>query len=402
MKIVQINAVCGKGSTGKISVAISELLTNNGIENYILYSLGESDYPLAIKCASKFDVKINALRSRIFGNLGFYGKSITNNIVKCLEDIKPNIVHLHNIHSHNVHLEILFNYFKKNKIKVYWTFHDCWAITGYCMHFDMIGCKKWKTVCHNCPQSKDFSWFIDKSKHLYEKKKGLFSGLDLTIITPSKWMANKVKQSYLKNYPIEIINNGIDLSIFKPTPSDFKEKYKIEDKKIILGVAFGWGYKKGLDVFIDLSKRLSDKYKIVLVGTNENVDKVLSHNILSIHKTENQKQLAEIYSSADVFVNATREDTFPTVNIEALACGTPVVTFNTGGSPEILDESCGIVVDKNDVCALEKAIVRVVEENPFISDDCENRAKKFSKEESYNKYLNKYFSDCLLEKVCNE
>ncbi len=390
MKVVQINAVCGKGSTGKIAVAISELLSKNGIENYIMYALGTSDYPLAINYASKFDLKINALKSRIFGNLGFCGKKVTNKIIKNLEDIKPDIVHLHNIHSHNVHLGILFDYLKRNKIKVYWTFHDCWAITGYCMHFDMVGCEKWKTSCHNCSQRKDFSWFIDKSRHLFEKKKELFNGLDLTIITPSKWLANKVKQSYLKNYPIEVINNGIDLSVFKPTNGNFKERYKIEGKTVILGVAFGWGYKKGLDVFIELSKRLNEKYKIVLVGTNEQVEKTLPDNILSIRRTQNQKQLAEIYSSADVFVNPTREDTFPTVNIEALACGTPVVTFNTGGSPEILDESCGIVVEKDDVYALEKAIVRIVEEKPFLFENCLNRAKNFNSSEKFLDYVKLY------------
>lgn len=390
MKVVQINAVCGKGSTGKIAVAISELLSKNGIENYIMYALGTSDYPLAIKYASKFDLKINALKSRIFGNLGFCGKNVTNKIIKNLEDIKPDIVHLHNIHSHNVHLEMLFDYFKKTKIKVYWTFHDCWAITGYCMYFDMVGCEKWKTSCRNCSQRKVFSWFTDKSKRLFERKKELFSGLDLTIITPSKWLASIVKQSFLKDYEIIVINNGIDLSVFKPTDSDFKKSNNIEDRFVILGVAHDWEKRKGLDVFIELSKRLSEDYKIVLVGTNEGIDKILPNNILSIHKTQNQKELAEIYSSADVFVNPTREENFPTVNIEALACGTPVVTFNTGGSPEILDESCGIVVEKDDVYALEKAIVRVVEEKPFLSESCINRAKSFTSSERFLDYVKLY------------
>ena len=390
MKVVQINAVCGKGSTGKIAVAISELLTKNGIENYIMYSLGTSDYPLAIKYASKFDIKINALKSRIFGNLGFCGKRVTNNIIRNLKVIKPDIVHLHNIHSHNVHLGLLFDYFKKNKIKVYWTFHDCWAITSYCMYFDMVACEKWKTSCHNCSQRKNFSWFIDRSKNLFQRKKELFNGLDLTIITPSNWLATLVKQSFLREYEVIVINNGIDLSIFEPTPSDFKKSNNIEDKFIILGVAFDWGKRKGLDVFIELSKRLSEDYKIVLVGTNENVDKILPNNILSIHKTQNQKQLAEIYSSADVFVNPTREENFPTVNIEALACGTPVVTFDTGGSSEILDETCGIVVDKNDVCALEEAIVRVVKEKPFLSERCLNRAKMFKSSDRFLDYVELY------------
>lgn len=390
MKIVQINSICGKGSTGKICVAVSELLNEKGIENYILYSNGDSSYSQGIKYQGSFYTKIQALKSRIFGNFGFNSHVSTKRLIKKLEQINPDIVHLHNIHSHDCNLDLLFKYLKKKNKKLFWTFHDCWAFTGYCPHFDMIGCDKWQSECGKCPQKRYYSWFFDKSKKLFDKKKKLFSGLDLSIVTPSKWLGGLVKQSFLKDYPVKVINNGIDLNIFKPTESNFKEKYNIKDKFILLGVAFGWGVRKGLDVFIELSKRLDERFQIVLVGTDDSVDKQLPKNIISIHRTQNQTELAEIYTSADLFVNTTREENYPTVNMESIACGTPVITFNTGGSPEIIDESCGIVVDKNDIDRLETEIKRLYNERPFSKEDCLNKAKEFNKDDKFKEYLDLY------------
>lgn len=390
MKIVQINATCGVGSTGKICVAISQTLSDKNVENYVLYSLGNSEYPLGVKYTDKKYIKLQSLKSRVFGNYGFNSKNATKRILAELERINPDIVHLHNIHSHDCNLEMLFKYFKANRIKLFWTFHDCWAFTGYCPHFDMVGCNKWETGCFECPQRKGYSWFFDKSKKLYEKKKELFTGLDLTIITPSKWLAGLVKKSYLKNYVVKVISNGIDLDVFKPTESNFREKNNLRDKHIVLGVAFGWGAKKGLDCFVELSKRLPENYQIVLVGTNDGVDKRLPSNIISIHRTQNQKELAEIYTAADVFVNCTREETYPTVNMESLACGTPVLTFKTGGSPEMIDETCGCVVEKNDVDALVRETLRICEEMPFSKQACLERAKTFSANERFIEYVELY------------
>ena len=390
MKIVQINALCGKGSTGKICVDISKLLTEKGIENYILYSLGKSDYPLGIKFTNEKYLKIQALKSRIFGNYGFNSQYATKKLIKELKKINPDIVHLHNIHSNDVSLEMLFGYLRENQIKVYWTFHDCWAITGYCTHFDMIGCGKWKTGCHSCQLSKEYSWFFDRSKKQYERKKAIFRDIDLTVITPSKWLAGVVKESFLKDFDVKVINNGINLDIFKPTESNFREKYNLQDKKIVLGVAFGWGPKKGLDAFVELSKRLPKNYQIVLVGTDSNVDKQLPSNIISIHRTNNQKELAEIYSASDVFANPTREETYPTVNMESLACGTPVVTFKTGGSPEIIDDKTGIVVDVNDVNSFKNAIIEICEGEEITMANCIERAKGFEKGDRFKEYIELY------------
>lgn len=389
MEIVQINATCGLGSTGKICVGISELLTEKGIENYVLCSKNNG-YPLGIEFANRKYTRRQAIKSRLLGNYGFNSRSETKKMIAELERLKPDIVHLHNIHGHDCNLEILFTYFKKNKTKLVWTFHDCWAFTGYCVYFDMAQCEKWKTSCADCPQKNAYSLLLDKSNKLFERKKKLFDGLDLTIVTPSKWLADIVKQSFLKEYPVVVINNGIDLGVFKPIASSFREKYGIQDKKIILDVAFDWDARKGLDVFVELSKRLPSDYQIVLVGTNDEIDKLLPDNIVSIHRTQNQSELAEIYTAADVFANPTREETLGLVNVEALACGTPGVTFRTGGSPECYDESCGSVVGRNDVNALEMEIIRICTKKPYKKDSCIAKAKEFDKNERFEEYIELY------------
>lgn len=390
MKIIQINTTCGIGSTGKIAVGISKLLTADSIENYIIYSNRSNGYEAGISCSDNKYIKLQALKSRLFGNYGFNSKKATKRIIKELERIQPDVVHLHNIHGHDCDLEMLFTYFKKNKTKLVWTFHDCWAFTGYCVYFDAVNCDRWKKECFRCPQSKDFTWLFDKSKQLFKKKRNLFNGLNLTIVTPSQWLAELVRQSFLKEYETVVINNGIDLGVFRPVESDFRQKYGIEQKKIVLGVSMGWESRKGFDVFIELASRLTDDFKIVLIGTNDKTDKHLPENILSIHRTNNQQELAEIYSAADVFVNPTREDNYPTVNMEAIACGTPVLTFKTGGSPEMLDESCGSVVDCDDINTLEKEIVRICSDKPYTLKQCIKKASEYDENERFKEYLKLY------------
>ena len=392
MKVAQINVVCGKGSTGKICVEIGNCLDTDNIENQIYFISGTKTYKNGVKYSNTFYTKFMALFSRIFGNYGFNSKFATLKLVKKLKRFNPDIIHLHNLHGHNVNLKILFDYLSKNNKKVVWTFHDCWAFTAYCSHFTMIKCDKWETGCYKCPQTRNITWFFDRSKSIYKRKKRLITRLkNLTIVTPSQWLADLVKQSFLRDYPVKVINNGIDLSVFKPTESNFRERYNIPaEKYILLGVAFGWGKRKGLDVFIELSKRLTDNYQIVLVGTNDKTDKQLPDNIISIHRTQNQTELAEIYTAADLFVNPTREENYPTVNMESLACGTPVLTFRTGGSPEIIDETCGSVVDCDDIAALESEIKRICTENPYSKDACLTRAKRFDMNERFQEYIELY------------
>ena len=392
MKVTQINAVLEKGSTGKICASISGKLSSKGIENYILYSSGKSTLQNSFLCASRMELKIQALKSRVLGNYGFNSVSQTKRMIKRLQQINPDIVHLHNIHGHDCHVEMLFDYLRDNNIKVFWTFHDCWAFTAYCPHYSMLKCDQWMDKCEKCPQRKRYSFFWDRSAYLFEKKQKSLSNIDLTIVTPSQWLANQVEQSFLRDYPIKVINNGINLNVFKPTESDFRAQHKIsQNKKIVLGVAFDWGVRKGLDVFIELSKRLpNNEYKIVLVGTNEEIDTQLPSNIISIHKTHNQSELAKIYTAADVFVNPTREDTFPTVNIESLACGTPVVTFDAGGSPEILNDLCGRVVKLDDIDAMEMEIKHICSEYPFSRENCIERANEFDMNDRFEEYVELY------------
>lgn len=391
MKIVQINAYCGVGSTGKICKSISEMLTDNGIENYILYTQRKNEYPLGIKYGGNaFYTRIQSLKSRLLGNNGFNSVADTRRLIKILDEVQPNIVHLHNLHAQNCNLKILFGYLKRNKIKIIWTFHDCWAFTAYCYYFDMIACEQWKNGCHSCKLGRKHSWFMNKSTKTWNEKKKMIEGLDITVVTPSKWLAEKVSHSFFGRQKILVINNGIDLSLFKPKENDVREKYRIENKYMLLGVADLWDKRKGIDIFIQLSELLNEKFVIVLIGTNEKIDKVLPNNIISIHHTYNQDELVEFYSSADVFVNPTREEVLGLVNIEALACGTPVVTFDSGGSSECIDETCGIVVEKDNIGDLCTAIYELCEKKSELSEACIERAKRFDQCVKYSEYIELY------------
>lgn len=390
MRVVQINLTARQGGTGRVCHGIASVLNENEIENYTLFSSGKSESPHEIKYTTDKRRKFNALVSKLRGNYGFNSQLMTKMLIAHLKKLRPDVIQLHNLHAHNVNLKMLFSYFKKNpQIKLIWTFHDMWAFTGYCPYFEMLGCEKWRKGCGNCPQKKQFSWLFDKSSRLYDKKRELFTGLNLTVVAPSNYVANMARESFFKDYEIRVIHNGIDLDIFKPTESDFRQKYNLEDKHIVLGVASVWDKRKGLDTFIELSKRLSDKYRIVLVGTNAKIDKLLPNNIISVHKTGSIEELTKIYTVADVFVNPTLDEAFGMVNIEALACGTPVIAYNSGGNTECIDKDCGIIVEKCSVNELEKAIYSICD-TLLLNKACIERAKAFAQEISFDKYVKLY------------
>ena len=390
MRVALLNSVCGSGSTGKICVGIGKLLSNQGIEHKIFYTYGTSDYPESICYSSNKSIKIQALKSRIIGNYGFNSKRATEALILQLQKFNPDIINIHNIHGHDCDLEMLFTYLKQAKIKIVWTFHDCWAFTGYCTYFTMCGCNKWKNGCNKCPQKNTYTWILDRSAINYNRKKTLFSGLDMEIVTPSSWLASLVKESFLGKYPVHIINNGIDLSVFRPTENRFRIEKKLEGKIILLGVSFEWEKRKGLDVFLELARKLPEQFQIVLVGTNQKVDKLLPENIISVHRTQNAQELADIYSSADFLINPTREENFPTVNIESIACGTPVLTFNTGGSIEMLDDTCGDYVETGDVEGLIRKIQYYSKSKKLVKTACVDRAVKFDMYNSFQKYVDLY------------
>lgn len=384
MKLLQINGGVF-GSTGNIMFGIAQKAQAKGMETLCVSPVTatnknrEPKHPY-VKIGSYHSRRVSVLLSKITGYSGCFARRATKKLLKTITNFAPDIIHLHNLHDSYINLPMLFGYIKKHKIRTFWTLHDCWSFTGHCVHFTISGCDKWKGSCSACPSYKKYpSSFFDNSKKMHRLKKQWFLGVpDMTLITPSKWLSDLVKQSFLKDYPTVVVNNGIDLNVFKPTESDFRKKYGLEGKKIVLGVSFGWGYSKGLDVFVDLAKRLPADYTVVLVGTNDDTDRQLPDNIISIHQTQNQAELAEIYTAADLFVNPTREEVLGLVNIEANACGTPVVMFRTCGSPECIDESSGSVVTYNDNDAMLSEILRVCENTLFSSAACIERAKKFS------------------------
>lgn len=399
MRIAEINMM-HFGSTGKIMLSIAECARDSGNEvatfSARFYHRGVNTVFPVIHHHTYFGNRIeNMIHLRLAQMTGFHGCFSalgTLKLLKMLDRFHPDVIHLHNLHNWSINFPLLMNYIKKRNVPVVWTLHDCWAFTGHCPYYGMVECDRWKTGCHSCPIYREYPQsFVDNSRYMWKHKKKWFTGLqNVTIVTPSRWLAEQVKQSFLKDYSVKVINNGIDLAVFRRTESDFRKKYGCIDKKIVLGVAFGWGKRKGLDVFAALSNRLTEDYQIVLVGTEDKLDNQLPENIISIHRTQNQRELAEIYSAADVFVNPTREETFGLVNVEALACGVPVVTFDTGGSPECIDESCGIVVPRDDVDALESAVRQVCEQNPFTCEACVARAKCFDQHERFQDYVNLY------------
>lgn len=367
MKIVQINSVCGIGSTGRIVTDIHSALKAKGNDSYIMYGRGEAkSCDNAIKIGGSKSFYWHALQTRLFDTHGFGSKKATKQAIKILDELKPNIVHLHNIHGYYINIELLFSYLKQRpKIKVIWTLHDCWAFTGHCGYFDFSGCEKWKNQCFNCPQKQTYpaSNLVDNSKWNYQRKMAAFVGVEnLTIVTPSLWLADLIKKSYLKQYTVQVVNNGIDLMVFRPRESEFRSRYNVTDKFLIMGAASDWSPRKGFDDFIALAETLPDRYRLVMVGLPLDKIKKLPANIIGIHRTDNPIELAEIYSAVDVFFNPTYEDNYPTVNLEAIACGTPVITYNTGGSPESVSVEHGFVVDKGDlsavVCIVERLAVQ--------------------------------------------
>ena len=396
MRVAQINML-PRGSTGKMMLQIARLARENGIEarSYTTQIFLVSGKEARVQedglhyFGSFYENMFHNYVGKLLGQNGYYSYFGTKQLIGELKRFAPDIVHLHNIHAHCINLPVLFRFLRRSNIKVIWTLHDCWAFTGGCYHFDMVGCGKWEVGCHHCEQTRRCA--VDTSRPMYAKKRRWFTSVkSMTLVTPSHWLADQVKKSFLKDCSLRVIHNGIDLSIFKPVASSFREKYGLTEKKIVLGVSFGWSYKKGLDVFIELSKRLPESYRIVLVGTDDEIDKKLPANILSIHRTHDQAELAEIYTVADIFVNPTREEVLGLVNIEANACGTPVLTFRTGGSPECIDSLSGSVVDRNDIDAMEREIIRICEEKPCSVEDCVSRAEAFDMNDRFKEYIRLY------------
>lgn len=365
MKILIINSVCGIRSTGRIVSDLAEKYLSEGHECKIAY--GRENVPIQYKdivyrIETNLSAKVNAFIARILDNEGFNAMRETKKFLEWATEYNPDVLWLHNLHGYYINIELLFDWIKSRpSMRVKWTLHDCWAFTGHCSYFTVAKCDKWKKYCGNCIQKKAYpkSLFIDNSRNNYQRKKQCFAGIEnLIIITPSNWLANLVRQSFLKDYPIVVQYNTINTEVFKPTASDFRQRYGLQKKKIVLGVASSWSESKGLNDFIKLSKMMDDTYKIVLVGLTPRQQKKISREILTINRTNNAIELAKIYSAADVFVNPTHQDNYPTVNLESRACGTPVITYNVGGSPESAGHQH--IVEENDIDSLFYKIKEIV------------------------------------------
>lgn len=370
MKVFQINTVCGVGSTGRIATDLYHVLAEEGHSCCVAYGRGTAPAGIdSYKIGSTLDVYAHTMCSRMTDGEGLYSSSATKRLVEKIEAYAPDIIHLHNIHGHYLNYPILFRFLKEYDRPVVWTLHDCWPFTGHCAHFDFIGCQLWQSGCHDCPQLNAYpqSYGMDHSRENFARKKQLFTGLrQLVLVTPSQWLADLVKKSFLGTYPVQVIHNGIDTTVFKPTPSDFRERYGLQDKKIILGVASPWTARKGLQDFIKLSKMLPEDWKIVLVGLSKKQLKTIPAAITGIERTNNVQELAQIYTAADVFFNPTYEDNYPTTNLEAIACGTPVITYDTGGSPECVSESVGAVVPQGDMSKTVQVLKDILERVVFM------------------------------------
>ena len=394
MKVMQINTVCGTGSVGRITVDLIHALEAEGSEG--LAAFGRREAPFGVssyKFGTNLDMGIHVLHTFFRGEHGFASKKQTGRLIRKIREYEPDIIHLHNIHGFYLDVEQLFAYLKKAGRPVVWTLHDCWSFTGHCAHFDYIGCMKWRTGCENCPQYKSvypYALFRDNSRENYRRKKAAFTGVpNLTIVTPSSWLSQFVRESYLKEYPVRVIPNGIALDKFRPVDKGLRSRLGMEKKFILLGVAGMWEERKGYAYFEALADRLDDSCQIILIGLSRQKLRKLHPKIYGVMRTDSMEELAEYYSMADVYVNPTLEDTFPTTNLEALACGTPVITFATGGSVESVDETTGKIVPKGDTEALLRAILELQRE-PSKEEACLKKAAGYKKEDRFREYLRLY------------
>lgn len=397
MRILQINQNYNFGSTGKIMREINDTICGLGHEGFMMcayaYGIDKNLFVLE-KFPFSFAAKKNQLRQNLTGLSGYSAKHNTRKAIRWINQVNPDIIHLHNIHGDWINIGMLFDFLSNYNKPIIWTLHDCWPFTGRCSHFENIGCYKWKTGCFNCQNKKVYpsTYFFDFSRKIWNDKRKLFAKHDNTyIVTPSYWLANYVRQSFLGKYSVSVIHNGISLQNF--CRHEGRSKYlPISNKFIILGVASSWTPEKGLGDFLKLNNIINKEiFQIVLVGLNRIQLNKLPESIIGIGRTNNVEELAEIYSNASVFVNPTYQDNYPTVNLEAIACGTPVVTYKTGGSVESVPSEVGLVVDKGDLIGLKSAIEKICLEKCFSKQKCQNYAElHFSKEKSYSAYVKLY------------
>ena len=399
MRVFQLNAFCGVKSTGRIASEIAKLVAEDGGECRIGYGvpgISDDSQPYAYRIGTPVSRKFHAVIRKLFDAEGYGSFWATRKLIQDLNAFRPDLIHLHNIHGCYLNFGLLFRYLSKAEIPVVWTLHDCWPFTGHCAYFDYSGCQKWQHECSHCPQQRNYPVCIglDGSRRNHRNKKKWFSKLkNLTFVAPCQWMTKPLAASFMGKYPVRVIVNGVNLDVFHPVESQLRSQYHLEDKKVCLAVASEWDERKGLTYIIQAAEKLDDSYRFVVIGLESEQIRLLPSNVIGLERTSSTEELAAWYTTADCFVNPTLEDNMPMVNLEALACGTPVVVFETGGCPEAIDPSCGIVVKQGHLDEFCRAIQTLCEQKE-MGDCCLNRAKHFDCKATFQSYLELYKEIC--------
>ena len=395
MRILQINSTLNWGSTGRIAEEIGLKVIEKGGESYIAYGrYANHTQSKSIKIGNKWDIYYHVLITRLFDKHGTASRNATKKLIEQIEYIKPDIIHLHNIHGYYINFPVLFEYLASTTIPIIWTLHDCWAFTGHCSHYTFCKCYKWQKQCSVCPQINKYpmSLGLDRSEFNYIEKKKYFCSLKNLIIVPvSDWLSQEVSKSFLNKYPIKRIYNGIDIQKFSPL-SITSDELNQSKEFVILGVSNIWNSRKGLSDFKILRDKLSANYKIILIGLSDKQIKELPKGITGIKRTNSFEELIKYYSTADVYINFSVEETFGLTTCEAIACGTPAIVYNTTACPEILDKNTGFIVEPGDFEGVIKAIndIREKGKNKYIKA-CRDRAVLlFNKEDRYAEYIQLY------------
>lgn len=397
-RLLQINITANWGSHGKIAEGIGDTVLSHGWESHIAYGRWcNPSHSRLYHIGSMGDERLHGICSRLFDDHGLHSCRATRRLVEYAKTLRPDIIHLHNIHGYYLNYPILFDYLAHAGIPVVWTLHDCWTYTGHCAHYMYVGCDRWKTRCHDCPQKKAYptSLWLDRSERNHALKRQYFRSVpNLTLVPVSHWLEGDLHESFLKDLPIRQIYNGIDLHTFRPVPTDEGKPSVIGAyRHMVLGVASNW-YRKGLDDFFRLREMLPDDHIIVIVGASgKDLQRInATEGMAGIPRTQNADELRRLYAAADIYFNPTREDSLNIANIEALACGTPVITYNTGGAGEIIAPGTGYVIAQGDLQAAVRHIATItVKGKETYADLCRKRAADaFDRHQRYEEYYSLY------------
>lgn len=402
-KLLQINASLNKGSTGRIAEQIATLARSRGWDTYMIHGaryVNKSEMH-SLQTVSSMGERIHAIKSMLFDAHGLGSACATRRVIREIERIRPDVIHLHNIHGYYLNYKVLFEYLRTLDTPVVWTLHDCWPMTGHCAYFDAIDCKRWKNGCHSCLLKRTYpkSLLLDGSKRNYELKQSLFTSVkNMTIVPVSQWLSNVVRESFLRVYPCSVISNGVDVTMFSSRPTDLRLRLCIGDKKVLLGVAATWEERKGLNDYIMLSHILPDDYCIVLVGVSENQKRTFPDNVIGVTRTENQQELAEYYSMADIVLNLSYQETFGMTTVEGFSCGTPGIVYDKTASPELMTSSCGKIVEAGNMEQLLSAITEIIANGKeYYATACRERVDQYyNKDDRFNDYVELY------ERLCQQ